>query len=93
MNRIVKWAIALLVIAALGFGVFRALAAKKAQQAAVAAQANQPVQAVIELAQTDVLLVKSRIGPGIADFRCLESRRFGHHQSPRGRRITGPDGA
>ncbi len=60
MNRIVKWALALLVIAALGFGVFRALAAKKAQQAAVAAQANQPVQAVIELAQTDVLLVKSR---------------------------------
>jgi RND family efflux transporter MFP subunit len=60
MNRIVKWAIALLVIAALGFGVFRALSAKKAQQAAVAAQANQPTQATIELAQSDVLAVKSR---------------------------------
>ena len=60
MNRIVKWAIALLVIAALGFGVFRALSAKKAQQAAVAAQANQPAQATIELALTDVLQVKSR---------------------------------
>ena len=60
MNRIVKWAIALLVVAALGFGVFRALAAKKAQQSAAATLASQPVLAAIELAQTDVLQVKSR---------------------------------
>ena len=60
MNRIVKWAIALLVIAALGFGVFRALSAKKAQQAAVAAQAAQVAVPSIELAQSDVLAVKSR---------------------------------
>jgi membrane fusion protein, multidrug efflux system len=60
MNRIVKWAIALLVIAALGFGVFRALSAKKAQQAAVAAQAAQVAVPSIELAQSDVLVVKSR---------------------------------
>ena len=60
MNRIVKWAIALLVIAALGFGVFRALSAKKAQQTAVAAQAAQVAVPSIELAQSDVLAVKSR---------------------------------
>ena len=60
MNRIVKWAIALLVIAALGFGVFRALSAKKAQHAAVAAQAAQVAVPSIELAQSDVLVVKSR---------------------------------
>ena len=59
MNRIVKWAIALLVIAAVGFGVFRALSAKKMQQAA-AAQASLPAQPTIELAKTDVLTVSAR---------------------------------
>ena len=60
MNRIVKWAIALLVIAALGFGVLRALSAKKAQQAAVTAQTQQVAQPTIELAVTDVLQVTWR---------------------------------
>ena len=60
MNRIVKWAIALLVIAALGFGVLRALSAKKAQQAAVTAQTQQVAQPIIELAVTDVLQVTWR---------------------------------
>ena len=74
MNRIVKWAIALLVIAAVGFGVFRALSAKKAQQAAVAAQAAKPSQSTIELASTDVLLVKSReLAQGLAISGALKA--------------------
>ena len=74
MNRIVKWAIALLVIAAVGFGVFRALSAKKAQQAAVAAQAAKPSQSTIELANTDVLLVKSReLAQGLAISGALKA--------------------
>lgn len=74
MNRIVKWAIALLVIAALGFGIFRALSAKRAQQAAVAAQAAKPSQPTIELANTDVLQVKTReLAQGLAISGALKA--------------------
>jgi membrane fusion protein, multidrug efflux system len=53
----VKWAIALLVLVAIGVSVGRALQARKAQQESVAAAtaANAKAQTVIELAATDVV--------------------------------------
>ena len=52
------WILALALVLAVGFGVFRALQAKRAQQAAVAQAATAKVQSVVELAATDV--VKAR---------------------------------
>ena len=55
MKSWIKWLVAAAVIAAIGAGVVRALAARKAQQQAVA-QATQPkLQTVVELAASDVL--------------------------------------
>ena len=53
----VKWVIALLVLAAIGVSVGRALQARKAQQETVAAAtaANAKAQTIIELAATDVV--------------------------------------
>ncbi|MDO9167046.1 MAG: efflux RND transporter periplasmic adaptor subunit [Rhodoferax sp.] len=60
MKRWLKWAIVALVVALLVIGVLRALAARKAQQQAVATQAAQRTQTVVELGATDVVQVKSR---------------------------------
>ena len=61
MKRWIKWVIALVVIAAVGVSVMRALQARKAQQETVAAAtaANAKAQSVVELAVTDV--VKAQI--------------------------------
>ena len=52
-----KWAIALIVLAAIGVSIMRTLQARKAQQETVAAAtaANAKAQSVIELAETDVV--------------------------------------
>ncbi|MEN9670225.1 MAG: hypothetical protein RL018_502 [Pseudomonadota bacterium] len=57
MKRWIKWTIALIVVAAIGVSVMRALQARKAQQEAVAATtaANAKAQSVVELAATDVV--------------------------------------
>jgi membrane fusion protein, multidrug efflux system len=57
MKRWIKWVIALVVIAAVGVSVMRALQARKAQQETVAAAtaANAKAQSVVELAATDVV--------------------------------------
>ncbi|MEY4910905.1 MAG: hypothetical protein RL761_568, partial [Pseudomonadota bacterium] len=57
MKRWIKWVIALVVIAAIGVSVMRALQARKAQQETVAAAtaANAKAQSVVELALTDVV--------------------------------------
>ena len=57
MKRWIKWVIALVVVAAIGVSVARALQARKAQQATVAAAtaANAKAQSVVELAVTDVV--------------------------------------
>lgn len=57
MKRWIKWVIALVVIAAVGVSVMRALQARKAQQETVAAAtaANAKAQSVVELALTDVV--------------------------------------
>jgi membrane fusion protein, multidrug efflux system len=55
-----KWGVALLIAAALVAGLVRTLANKKAQQSAAAALAAKPVQSVIELAQSDLVQIKSR---------------------------------
>ncbi|MDO9195036.1 efflux RND transporter periplasmic adaptor subunit [Rhodoferax sp.] len=60
MKRWLKWAIVALVVALLAIGVLRALAARKAQQQAVATQAAQRTQTVVELGATDVVQVKTR---------------------------------
>ena len=57
MKRWIKWVIALVVIAAVGVSVMRALKARKAQQETVAAAtaANAKAQSIVELAATDVV--------------------------------------
>ncbi len=74
MKRILKWAAAVLVIALLVFGLVRTLSAKKAQQAAAAALAGKPAQSSIELAQTDVVQVKTReLAEGLAISGALKA--------------------
>jgi RND family efflux transporter MFP subunit len=57
MKRWIKWIIALIVVAAIGVSVMRALQARKAQQETVAAAtaANAKAQSVVELAATDIV--------------------------------------
>ena len=57
MKRWIKWIIALVVVAAIGVSVMRALQARKVQQETVAAAtaANAKAQSVLELAATDVV--------------------------------------
>ncbi|MEY2952268.1 MAG: hypothetical protein RLZZ401_355 [Pseudomonadota bacterium] len=55
----IKWTVAVAVVAALGFGVLRALNARKAQQAAVAAATAPKAQTQVDLASTDLLTVRS----------------------------------
>ena len=57
MKRWIKWIIALIVLAAIGVSIMRALQARKAQQETVAAAtaANAKAQSVIELAASDVV--------------------------------------
>jgi len=60
MKRWLKWALVALVVVLLATGVLRALSARKAQQQAVAAQAAQRTQTVVELGAADVVQVKTR---------------------------------
>jgi len=59
MKRGIKWLIVALVVTALGWGVVRALKARKAQQAAVAEATNVKPQTVIELAPSDVTMAST----------------------------------
>lgn len=66
MNRWLKWTLIALLILLLGFGVMRALSARKAQQDAVAALAAQRSQTVVALAASDLVQVKVRdLAPGL----------------------------
>jgi membrane fusion protein, multidrug efflux system len=70
----VKWLVALLVVAALGAGALRAITSKRAAQATAAALAAKPVQSTIELAQTDVVQVKTReLAEGLAISGALKA--------------------
>lgn len=60
MKRWLKWAIIALVVVLLTVGVLRTLSARKAQQQAVATQAAQRTQTVVELGAADVVQVKTR---------------------------------
>ena len=74
MKRILKWSVAVLVIAALSYGIVRTLSAKKAQQAAAAALAAKPAQSSIELAPTDLVTVQTReIAEGLAISGALKA--------------------
>ena len=74
MKRWLKWGIAALVIALVAAGIARTLSARKAQQAASSAQAALPTQAVIELAATDVVQVKTReLAQGLAVSGALKA--------------------
>ncbi|WP_395688995.1 efflux RND transporter periplasmic adaptor subunit [Caenimonas koreensis] len=55
LKRHLKWIILAAVVLLIGFGVMRALAARKAQQEAVAQASAAKVQTVIELAPSDVV--------------------------------------
>jgi membrane fusion protein, multidrug efflux system len=57
-KRAFKWAVALLVLALLAVGVFRALSARKTQQLAVAAASAARELVAVELASTDVTQAK-----------------------------------
>ena len=59
MKRWIKWIVVAAVIAALGLGALRALSARKASKEALdAQQAAQKMQASVDLAATDVVVVK-----------------------------------
>ena len=74
MKRILKWSVAVLVIAALSYGIVRTLSAKKAQQTAAAALAAKPAQSSIELAPTDLVTVQTReIAEGLAISGALKA--------------------
>jgi RND family efflux transporter MFP subunit len=60
MKRWMKWAIAAVVVALLASGVFKALSARKAQQAAVAEAAASKAQVAVELAAGDVVTARTR---------------------------------
>ena len=74
MKRWLKWSIAALVVAGLGFGVMRTLAGRKAQQETLAAQAAQRAEAPVELAASDVVQVKTRtMSQGLAISGALKA--------------------
>jgi RND family efflux transporter MFP subunit len=60
MKRSLKWLAIAIVLLLIGFGVMRALAARKAQQQAVAAAATNKAQAAVELAASDVVKAQTR---------------------------------
>jgi RND family efflux transporter MFP subunit len=59
-RRFVKWLVLGLVLLLVGFGVVRALSARKAQQEAVAQASVAKTQSVVELAATDVVRAETR---------------------------------
>ena len=59
-RRSVKWLVIGLAVLLVAAGLFRALSARKEQQEAVAKAAQQMVQAVVELAPTDVVKAQQR---------------------------------
>jgi RND family efflux transporter MFP subunit len=61
-TKSIKWVIALVVLAAIGVSIMRALQARKTQQETVAAAtaANAKAQSVIELAATDVVKAQTK---------------------------------
>lgn len=59
MKRWIKWGLLLLVVALLAVGVLRALANRKAQQAALATQTAAGAQTVVELGAADVLQART----------------------------------
>jgi multidrug efflux system membrane fusion protein len=59
-RRRVKWLVIGLVVLLLAAGLFRALSARKAQQETLAQASQQKVQAVVELAPTDVVSARQR---------------------------------
>lgn len=59
-RRSIKWLVIGLVVLLLAAGLFRALSARKAQQEAVAQASQQKLQAVVELAPTDVVKAQQR---------------------------------
>lgn len=67
MKRWLKWGAAALIVVLLVGGVVRALASRKAQQAALTEQVAQRAQTVLELAPSDVVPVRMReIALGLA---------------------------
>ena len=69
-----KWGAALLVVALLAFGVMRAVAQRKAQQAAVELKATQRAEAPVELRASDLVQVKTRmLAQGLAISGALKA--------------------
>ena len=60
MKTWLKWALAALILCALALGVWQIFSSKKAREAAVASQATQRTQTVVELAAGDIVQVKTR---------------------------------
>ncbi len=69
-----KWGVAVLVLAALAVGANRIVGQRKAQQAAIAAQAAQRAEAPVELVATDLVQVKGRmLSQGLAISGALKA--------------------
>lgn len=60
MKRSIPWGVALLVVLALGAGVFNALSARKAKAQVLIATSSAPTAALVELAGTDVVKAQVR---------------------------------
>jgi multidrug efflux system membrane fusion protein len=71
MKRWIKWGLLALVVALLAIGILRALSARKAQQEALA---TPGAEAVVELAPTDVVQIKTReLAQGLAISGALKA--------------------
>jgi membrane fusion protein, multidrug efflux system len=67
MKRWIKWALTLVIIVLIAGGVLRALAARKAQQQALAAAGVAKESRLVELADTDVVKAQARnVAQGVA---------------------------
>jgi len=74
MKPWMKWALAALVVALLALSVWRALSQRKTQQEAVATQAAQRAQTVVELGSADLVPVKRlELAQGIAISGALKA--------------------
>ncbi len=74
MKRWMKWALAALVVALLAVSVWRALSQRKTQEEAVANQAAQRTQTVVELGSADLVPVKRlELAQGIAISGALKA--------------------
>ena len=75
MKRWIQWTIAVLVLALLAGSIWRTLANRKQQQAALAAASADKAQTLVVLAPGDTVLARSQAGRGRERIMSVASLR------------------